>query len=114
MPRKKTVKTDSQAHGKLEGKAPTTLEEVIYGRARQKYFTTDVNEYSKYVRAIPKSELHQHARQVGVIPSDNRAMLERNLINKFAQHTSGQPRDNKRTSNAPTPEIEALLARGRR
>lgn len=113
--KRKTVKAKQiqETHGKVPQNKPSTLNEVIYGQKFNAYFTEDIAEYEKYVRGISKSDLYDHARQIGVVPSDNRTMLERNLINRFAAYHSGTPSDNKRENPGVPAEIEGLLSRGR-
>ena len=98
----KKVESLSQAHGKEEKKyKPTTLDQIWGDDGLAKYGTHDQQEYEDKIRHMNRTDLHTHASKVGIIPVDNREILEGRLIKEFCKHVASfrAPLDQKNDHN---------------
>jgi hypothetical protein len=88
--KKKTTKSLSQTHGKLEREdfTPTTLDQVWGDTGMWKYNTMDATEYEDNLKVMAKVDLQAHASRVGIVPVDNRDILASRLIREFKKHVT--------------------------
>jgi len=84
MPRKNKINNLHQTHGRVDN--PVTLDQVWGETGNQKYGTLDVNEYTKYLEDLNRSDLQDHAVKMGLVPIDNRETLTARLIKEFQKH----------------------------
>lgn len=82
---KKKLANLSQADGKSEESAitPSTLDQVWGDTGLWKYKSTNAADYKIYLDSLNKSDLQTHASKVGIIPSDNRDLLNQKLVKEF-------------------------------
>ncbi len=85
---KKSLKSMSQTHGKVETKKATTLDQVWGDTGHTKYGTMDIDKYEAELRSFPKVDLQAHATKIGLIPIDNRETLTSRLIKEFKKHVA--------------------------
>jgi hypothetical protein len=87
MPRrKKKLKDLSQTHGKSEEIIPSTLDQVWGDTGMSKFGTLNEEEYETELGGYSKTDLFAHAAKVGIVPVDNRELLEKRLIREFQRH----------------------------
>jgi hypothetical protein len=85
----KKLESLSQTHGKQERKyKPTTLDQIWGDEGLVKYGTHDQEEYEDKIKNMNRTDLHTHASKVGIIPVDNREILETRLIREFCKHVA--------------------------
>ena len=82
---KKKLTDLSQTDGKSEESAitPSTLDQVWGDTGLWKYKSTNAADYKIYLDSLNKSDLQTHASKVGIIPSDNRDLLNQKLVKEF-------------------------------
>ena len=112
----KNIKDISQTHGKLEGKdtVPSTLDQIWGDTGESKYDTMDKDEYVKQLNELNGTDLQFHASTVGVIPVQNREMLQKRLVKEFERHVASYRRPasvNKKTKLSK--KAKDILAEGR-
>ena len=86
MSKKSKISKLHQTHGKIEN--PITLDQIWGETGDLKYGTLDVENYSKYLEDLNKSDLQSHASKIGLVPVDNREILNGRLIKEFEKHVS--------------------------
>ena len=79
----------SQAHGKVEGNQPTTLDQIWGDTGMHKYKTLDELEYKEQLNDMAKVDLQAHAVKIGLIPIDNPGQLKKRLLVEFKKYVSG-------------------------
>ena len=86
----KKSKLDSmtQVHGKTEGVAPTTLNQIWGDDGVWKYSTMKVDEYKVQLDEYNLTDLQRHASKVGIIPIESRVRLQDTLLKEFKKHVS--------------------------
>lgn len=97
MPRKKKIAELSQVHGKVEDFKPTTLDQIWGDDGLTKYQTLNEDQYKNFLSDMGKTELHAHCGKVGVVPIDNREMLEKKLVIEFLKHVNSYRVPNNKT-----------------
>ena len=121
---KKVKKLDnlSQAHGKDESPEntqenfqPTTLEQVWGDDGSWKYDTHDETEYLNSVKEMSKTDVMAHATRIGLIPVDNRELLQQRLVREFRRHNASyeKPTDKLNTITKISAEARKILSEGR-
>lgn len=116
MPRKKKLDELSQVNGQTETFRPTTLNQIWGDTGRSKYNTLDLKEYEAKLKGMNKSDLHSHARSIGIMPNDNYDLLIRKLRQEFLAHANSYrmpPQSNVSPQQKISPEIAKILAEGR-
>ena len=126
MPRKKASKTTAkkastkkvtelnQAHGKVEGPEPTTLDQIWGDTGLSKYRTLDASEYEIYLKQLNKSDLQRHAAEMGIVPVDSREMLSNRLLKEFNRYVASFKMPSSNQSNQPiSDEVRRILSEGR-
>ena len=110
MARKKQISELSQTHGKVEDFKPTTLDQIWGDDGLSKYQTLDEVQYRNFLSGMNRSDLHAHCSKAGIIPIDNRDLLERKLIGEFQKYVSSYraPNQKKIESNISKEAIEIL------
>ena len=89
--KKKTVKKPSkmqQTHGKEETFQPTTLDQVWGDDGTSKYPTNDEAQYVESLLDMTRIDVQAHATQIGLIPVQNRDVLQARLLREFRKHWS--------------------------
>lgn len=107
----------SQAHGKDETSPklkPTTLDQIWGDDGTGKYSTLDEEAYKTQLDGLNRTDLHVHAAKLGVIPVDNRSLLEQRLMREFKKHVNSYqvPAQPKKQINL-SKEISDILGEGR-
>ena len=104
----------SQTHGKVEPFEPTTLDQIWGDDGSSKYKTINEDEYEVQIRSMNTTDLQMHATQVGLIPIQNRDLLQRRLLKEFKKHWASykKPRSRKNITNLPQ-SVKDILAEGK-
>ena len=118
MPRKtnkKKMKTISETHGKVDEGKPTTLDQIWGDTGLWRYNTMDLSEYKKYLKNLNKTDLQAHAKKVGLIPVDERSILNKRLLAEFKRHVSSYSSLNKSKGEVESVsnEVKKILSEGR-
>tara|TARA_Y100000004_G_scaffold175581_1_gene215333 strand:- start:1939 stop:2319 length:381 start_codon:yes stop_codon:yes gene_type:complete len=126
MPRKKASKTTAkkastkkvaelnQAHGKVEGPEPTTLDQIWGDTGLSKYRTLDASEYEIYLKQLNKSDLQRHAAEMGIVPVDSREMLSNRLLKEFNRYVASFKMPSASKPNQPVSDkVKKILSEGR-
>ena len=126
MPRKKASKTTAknastkkvtelnQAHGKVEGPEPTTLDQIWGDTGLSKYRTLDASEYEIYLKQLNKSDLQRHAAEMGIVPVDSREMLSNRLLKEFNRYVASFKMPSASKPNQPVSDkVKRILSEGR-
>ena len=112
---KNPVKKLSQAHGKVEEYQPTTLDQIWGDDGTSMYGTLDEGVYQTRLDEMNMSDMQSHASRVGIIPIDNRSMLQDRLVREFRKHASSykKPVDQNQVPDAIPADIKKILSEGR-
>ncbi len=86
--KKLDLDTAEQAHGKIETKTLTRLDQIWGDDGLQKYKTLEKSEYEESLRNMNTAELRNHASKLGIMPVANRDRLLKRLVIEFAKHVS--------------------------
>ena len=84
----KKLKKMSQTHGKEEKFEPTTLDQIWGDTGAARYGTMDEQEYLTRLSTMHVSDLRIHAGDLGLIPVDDRTLLEKRLLSEFRKHVN--------------------------
>lgn len=85
-----------EINGKLDGSLPkpTTLDQVFFGDdGFSKYKTMDEGEYEEQLASFNRTDLHNHAIKMGLIPHADREVMKNRLMREFRKHVSGYVRE---------------------
>ncbi len=90
---KKTAKSSKkkiqhQTHAKVEKITPTTLEQIWGDDGTYRYGTLDENQYQSDIQGMSRVDIQTHATRLGIVPVENRDMLEKRLMKEFFKHKS--------------------------
>jgi len=121
--KKKNLNNISQTHGKVDQEEPeyqpTTLDQIWGDDGTSKYGTLSEETYSSELDEMGLTDLHAHAATVGIIPIDNRDMLEKRLVREFNKHVNQyrkpsevRPLNNEDTKKIPK-KVWDILNEGR-
>ncbi len=127
MPRKKTTKkaaaskktakskkkTEFQTHGKTETSRPSTLDQVWGDTGKSRYGTMDLEEYQGQLREMNRTDIQAHATTLGVVPVENREMLEKRLTKEFQKHVSSFSRPDSKAPESISDQAKRILSEGR-
>lgn len=86
MARKKKLEQLHQADAVIHNRNPkVTLKtlDTIMGGSFSKYKTTDAAVYEKYLKDLNKVDLQKEACTIGLMPIDDRLVLEERLLKEF-------------------------------
>ena len=110
----KKLESLSQTHGKEDFK-PTTLDQIWGDTGMSKYGTLNEGEYEQRIRDMNRTDVHSHASKVGIIPVDNRDMLNQRLMREFRKHLSAYraPIEKKVNNIEVSDTVKKILAEGR-
>jgi hypothetical protein len=86
--KKLNLDTAEQAHGKVETKNITRLEQIWGDDGLWKYSTLEKGQYENSLKEMNTAELRRHASKLGVMPVANRDRLLKRLVIEFAKHVS--------------------------
>jgi hypothetical protein len=109
------MKTFSETHGKVDKEKPTTLDQIWGDTGLWKYNTMDFGEYRKYLRDLNKTDLQAHAKKVGLVPVDERSILNKRLLAEFKRHVSSYSglSKSKKELDPVSDEVKKILSEGR-
>lgn len=115
---KKTKKIDTlkETNAKTETFKPTTLDMIWGGTGTTKYGTNDVAEYELRLKGFNQTDLHAHARTLGIMPDTNYSLLIRKLRQAFLEHTNAYKIPNagpKPKPNKVSDAVTKILSEGR-
>lgn len=115
MPRKKKLKQLKQIDGKAEPSKPMTLDQIWGETGLSKYGVSDVEEYKNYINNLNRTDIHNHALEVGIIPVDNMEILVARLEREFIRHLSSYQASNKTEVKQKkiSKEVAKILSEGR-
>ena len=115
MPRKKKINDLKQIDGKAEPSKPMTLDQLWGESQLTKYSHTDVEEYKNYIRGLNRTDIHNHALAVGIIPVDNMELLFGRLEREFIRHASSfqAPSKTEAKQKKISKEVAKILSEGR-
>jgi len=115
MPRKKKLKELKQIDGKAEPSKPMTLDQIWGETGLTKYGISDVDEYREYIKGLNRTDIHNHAIEVGIVPIDNMEILFARLEREFIRHTSSfqAPSKTEQKQKKISKEVAKILSEGR-
>jgi len=67
---------------------PATVSQILGEDARDKFGTSDEEEYNRKICAMSRREIFYHASQLGVPLNESLIRLRKNLITEFRKHLS--------------------------
>lgn len=116
--RKKKNKLEnlSQIDAKEEKGKPTTLDQIWGDTGLSKYGTMDFEEYKQRIHSMNRTDIQNHAVQIGILPTDNHQVLIARLEREFLRHIGAYlaPTDNKDAKNKKiSKQVEKILSEGR-
>ena len=88
----KKIQELSQAHGKNEELKPTTLDQVWGDDGLWRYDTHEEVVYQARLKEMTRIDMQTHATKVGLIPVENRDILEKRLLREFRRHVASYNR----------------------
>ncbi len=110
----KKVQDLSQTHGKEESFQPTTLDQVWGDDGTGKYATQEEQKYIGSLREMTRIDIQSHATKVGLIPVENRDVLEQRLLREFRRHWSQYKRPITTDNSVDvSQEVKSILEEGR-
>lgn len=115
---KDNMKKIKQVHGKIDSseKEFTTLDQIWGNTGLNKYGTFSVEEYTKILSEMNKTDLQAHAIKHGTVPIENRERLVLNLVREFKKHVASFNKPKITNKNDPkkiTKKVLDILAEGR-
>lgn len=115
MAKRTKIKDLNQIDAKEENGKPTTLDQLWGDTGLQKYGTNNFEEYQSYIRSLNKSDIHAHAMQVGMLPTDNHEILIARLEREFKRHVASYqtPVENKQKAKKISKDVQKILSEGR-
>ncbi len=113
--KRKSVKKLSQTHAKVEKFEPTTLDQIWGDDGTSMYGTLEEGKYQSRLDDMNLSDMQTHASRVGIIPIDNRNMLQDRLIREFRKYTSAykKPIVSQQEEAPINKEVAKILSEGR-
>ena len=115
MKKNKKLSQLSQTHGKDESSPRLSSLDQIWGDdGTSKYSTLDEAVYKLKLDEMNRTDLHLHASKIGVIPVDNRDLLEQRLVREFRKHVTSyqSPALGKKQNKIPK-NIADILGEGK-
>lgn len=110
--KKQKIEEISQVHGKVDA-VPATLDQLLGDNGMDKYQTLDEKKYISQLEDMSKSEIQAHAVKMGLVPIDNRKMLEDRLLREFKNHVNAYIGRPNLKQEPISPEAMRILAEGR-
>lgn len=112
---KKTTKASklTQTHGKVEKVKPSTLDQVWGDTGLSRYGTASLEEYKDQLRGMNRTDIQAHATRLGIVPVENREMLEKRLTKEFEKHTSSYKTPKSPKQTEVSQEALRILGEGR-
>jgi hypothetical protein len=110
----KSVKNMTQTHGKEETFQATTLDQVWGDDGTSKYPTQKEDEYLSSLKEMTRIDIQAHATQVGLIPVENREVLEQRMLREFRRHWAQYKRPISTDNSVEiSQEVKSILEEGR-
>jgi hypothetical protein len=104
----------TQTHGKEEKFQPTTLDQIWGDDGTSKYPTQDAQVYVDSLNTMTRVDIQTHATRVGLIPVENREVLQSRLLREFRRHWAGYKRPHTEDSSVEiSQEVKGILEEGR-
>lgn len=115
MSKKKKLQDLKQIDAKEEKGKPTTLDQLWGDTGLSKYGTNNFEEYRSYIKGLNRSDIQNHALQVGILPIDNYDILIARLEREFLRHINSYitPVENKPKNNKAPKDVQKILSEGR-
>lgn len=115
MKKNKKLSQLSQAHGKDEtAPKPSTLDQIWGDDGIGKYSTLKEEEYQGHLSELNRTDLHAHASRIGIIPIDNRTLLEQRLLREFRKHVCSYQTPTQIKNQVKIPKnVSDILGEGR-
>ena len=112
---KKTTKkpTTYQTHGKVEKSKPSTLDQVWGDTGLSRYGTLTLGEYKDKLRGMNRTDIQAHSTRLGVVPVENREMLEKRLVKEFEKHSSSYAKPDSPEQKTISSKAMKILGEGR-
>ncbi len=109
------MKKQVQINGKVEKFQPTTLDQIWGDTGMSKYQTMNSAEYEKQLDNMSFTDIQNHARKIGVFPTDNRTFLIKKLMTEFRAYVNQfhAPTEAKKIEKPVSAEVLKILAEGR-
>ena len=104
----------NQTHGKEEEFQPTTLNQVWGDDGTSKYATQDEQRYMESLNEMTRVDIQTHATQVGLIPVENREVLQQRMLREFRRHWAQYKRPLSTDNSVDiSNEVKSILEEGR-
>ena len=104
-----------QAHGAINPD-PVSIYDIL-GYKHSPYKTNSLDEYLAAIDKMYSSDIHEHAVSVGVIPTDDRAMLRVSLEKAFIkfhnQFFKSQPGGSNKVTKKGLEQAHEIMKRGK-
>lgn len=115
MARTKKINALKEVNAKVETFKPSTLDQIWGGTGTTKYGTNNLEEYEAKLKGMNQTDLHAHARYLGIMPDSNYDLLRRKLRQAFLEHTNGYRVPSTPASKPITASdaVKKILAEGR-
>lgn len=130
MPKqKKSLKSLHTTHGKLEETADNistsrkkgqyqSLDQLFGDNMYSHYDTLKEDEYTNQLNDLNLSDLQTHATKVGIMPTDNRERLTKNLLREFNTHVAkykvpNAPKQEQNNRKQPSAVALKIMSEGR-
>ena len=110
----KKIKEMNQTHGKEEKHKPTTLDQIRGDDGTGKYSVREEEKYTASLKQMTRIDIQAHATKVGLIPIENREVLEQRLLREFRRHWAQYHRPTEIDNSANiSNEVKSILEEGR-
>ena len=104
----------NQTHGKEEKFQPTTLDQIWGDDGTSKYSTQEEESYINSLTEMTRVDIQTHATQVGLIPVENREVLQQRLLREFRRHWAQYKRPLSTDNSVDiSSEVKGILEEGR-
>ena len=78
-----------------------------------RYGTLNVEEYKNQLQGMNRTDIQAHATRLGVVPVENREMLEKRLTKEFEKHTASYRKPDSPKTKEVSAEAMRILSEGR-
>jgi len=85
---RKKINSLKQVDGKFDGKTKVKSLDDLFGYHMARYKTSDAKEYVTRLKEMNKIDLQKECIRVGLLPNDNRAIMEERLAKEHARYVS--------------------------
>lgn len=113
---KTSYKQSQISTGRVDKKAPSTIDQLFGFDTGEKFGTLNLSEYDERLNSMTLSELQDEARKINCPPIDDKERLKRSLRNEFRVYAS-----NYKVPKSPAPTdpskvsaiVKKLMAEGK-